>query len=64
MRCLNLFGIGLVSVLVCLGPAVCGNPQRKKYEPEGIAVHTYQDVLKVAVLMKSINLNFGKRSIK
>ena len=42
MRCLNLFGIGLVSVLVCLGPAGCGNSQQKKYEPEGIAVHTYQ----------------------
>jgi hypothetical protein len=42
MRCLNLFGIGLVSVLVCLGLAGCGNLQQKKYEPEGILVHTYQ----------------------
>lgn len=42
MRCLKLFGIGLVLVLVCLGPAGCGNPQQKKYEPEMITVHTYQ----------------------
>ncbi len=42
MRCLKLFGIGLVSVLVCLGPAGCGNPQQKKYEPEMMTVHTYQ----------------------
>jgi len=41
MRCLNLFGIGLMSVLVCLS-AGCGNPQQKKQEPEGITVHTYQ----------------------
>ncbi|UCF44285.1 MAG: hypothetical protein JSV99_05050 [Planctomycetota bacterium] len=41
MRCLKLFSIGLVSVLVCLGPAGCGNPQQKKYEPV-LTVHTYQ----------------------
>jgi hypothetical protein len=39
---LNLFGIGLMSVLVCLGPAGCGNPQQIKYEPEMMTVHTYQ----------------------
>ncbi|MHC4086099.1 MAG: hypothetical protein ACYSU3_14675 [Planctomycetota bacterium] len=42
MRCMKLFGIGLVSVLVCIGAAGCGNPQRTKYEPEMITVHTYQ----------------------
>ena len=42
MRCLNLLGIGLVSVLVCFGTTGCGNSQQKKYEPEGITVHTYQ----------------------
>jgi uncharacterized protein YycO len=39
---MKLFGIGLVSVLVCIGAAGCGNPQRTKYEPEMITVHTYQ----------------------
>ena len=42
MRYLYQFGIGLVSVLVCFGPAGCRNPQQTKYEPEGITVHTYQ----------------------
>jgi hypothetical protein len=42
MRCLKLFGFGSVSVLVCLGPSGCGNPQQKKYEPERMTVHTYQ----------------------
>ncbi len=42
MRFMKLFGIGLVLVLVCLGPAGCGNPQQTKYEPEMMTVHTYQ----------------------
>jgi len=42
MRYLYLFSIGLMSVLVCLGPAGCGNSQQKKYEPEEMTVHTYQ----------------------
>ncbi|MGB2809932.1 MAG: hypothetical protein WBC22_19485 [Sedimentisphaerales bacterium] len=42
MRCLKLFGIGLVSVLVCLGTAGCGQPQRAAQEPEMMTVHTYQ----------------------
>jgi hypothetical protein len=41
MRCLKVFSIGLVSVVVCLGPAGCGNPQQKTYEPV-TTVHTYQ----------------------
>jgi hypothetical protein len=42
MRCLKLFGIGLVLVLVFFGPAGCSNPQQKKYEPEMTTIHTYQ----------------------
>ena len=42
MRCLKLFSIGLVLVLICLGAAGCGNPQRTEHEPEMITVHTYQ----------------------
>jgi hypothetical protein len=39
---MNLFVIGLASVLVILVPAGCGNPQQKKNGPEGTTVHTYQ----------------------
>lgn len=38
----KIFDIGLLSVLVCFGLAGCGNQQRIKYDPEKIAVHTYQ----------------------
>ncbi len=42
MGCLRLSGIGLVSVLVGSGLAGCGRAQQKEYEPERMAVHTYQ----------------------
>ena len=42
MRRLNLFSVGLASMLVCLEPANCVNSQQKKYEPEGMTVHKYQ----------------------
>ena len=42
MKYLKLVSIGLVSMLVCLGPAGCSNQQQKKYEPERMTVHTYQ----------------------
>jgi hypothetical protein len=42
MKCLKLFSLGLVSMLICLGPAGCSNQQQKKYEPERMTVHTYQ----------------------
>ena len=42
VRCLKLFSIGLVLVLVCLWAAGCGNPPQTKCEPEMTTVHTYQ----------------------
>jgi hypothetical protein len=42
MKCLKLFGFGLVSMLVYLGLTGCSNQQQKKYDPEKMTVHTYQ----------------------